>query len=156
MWYDNVRSDLYVLDINRWKWQSDAINFSHVKSPLEFSLSETPPCHIWQMKQLDVDVSRPASAINRNQCKGSIASNFFMRYELFSSMNFGPVTDGQTDGQKAMQPTVHKHRCAQKCCMQMIFFHFVTPVKQKQILWLWIRWYGLGLAYNLKTEIKAL
>ncbi len=40
-----------------------------------------------------------------------------MRYELFSSLNFGQVTDGQTDRQTqidAYEPTVHRHRCAQK------------------------------------------
>ncbi len=39
------------------------------------------------------------------------------RYELFSSLNFGPVTDGETDGQTesdACEPTMHKHSCAQK------------------------------------------
>ncbi len=46
----------------------------------------------------------------------------FLRYELFSSdlfssLNFGQVTDRQTDGRTesdAYEPTVHKHRCAQK------------------------------------------
>ncbi len=34
--------------------------------------------------------------------KPEITCKYFPRYELFSSVNFGPVSDGQTDGQKAM------------------------------------------------------
>ncbi len=35
----------------------------------------------------------------------------------YGPVNFGPVTDGQTDRRTesdAYEPTVHKHRCAQK------------------------------------------
>ncbi len=38
----------------------------------------------------------------------------FLRYKLFSSLlSFGPVMDGRTESD-ANEPTVHKHRCAQK------------------------------------------
>ncbi len=37
---------------------------------------------------------------------------YFPRYELFSSVNSGPVTDRQTESD-AYEPTVHNHRCAQ-------------------------------------------
>ncbi len=45
------------------------------------------------------------------------ASIEFWSSDLLSSLNFGPVTDGRTDRQTesdAYEPTVHKHRCAQK------------------------------------------
>ncbi len=38
---------------------------------------------------------------------------YFLTYELFSSLNFGPVTDRWTESD-AYESTVHKHRCAQK------------------------------------------
>ncbi len=45
------------------------------------------------------------------------ACKYFLRYELFSSLNFGPVTDGQTDRwteSDAYEPTVHKAQVCSK------------------------------------------
>ena len=57
--------------------------------------------------QLDVEESTPASD-----------DLHFPRYELISSrLGFGPVTDIQTSRwteSDGYEPTVHKHRCAQK------------------------------------------
>ncbi len=47
---------------------------------------------------------------------GNMPAAMLMRYELFSSLlSFGLVTDGRTESD-AYEPTVHKHRCAQKTC----------------------------------------
>ena len=56
-----------------------------------------------QKMQLDVEVSPRASVINLNQHKWMCPkSTYFLRYELFSSLNFGHITDGRTDRPKAM------------------------------------------------------
>ncbi len=54
--------------------------------------------------QLDVEVSPPASATNHHMSKieGRMSQRCSLRYELFSSLNFGQITDR------------HMHRCAQK------------------------------------------
>ncbi len=44
---------------------------------------------------------------------GQVTDEYFPRYQIISSLIFGPGTHGQTQSD-AYEPTVHKHRWAQK------------------------------------------
>ena len=100
-----------------------------MKHVLQFHVTMGPSLDQLKMKQLDVEMSTAANVLYFNLGtlifilvlhEGTI---YLLKYELFSSLNFGPVTQGRislrtcTDGwteNDPYEPIVHKHKCAQK------------------------------------------